>query len=276
MNSASEVPFPTFEHPPVTEVVLAVGFEPLESVSATELMRFAINVEDEFPDAETKPPYSMPLELFGSPRPQTLQVEVIEGVPPVRLWLRDAPRSKLIQVQADWFAANWQNEGGSAPYPRYSRVEELFRSSFDRFTSFLSDRDLGRVAPTQCEVTYINHIRPSELWSTHGRINHVLRLAGVAGGAILGEPDSVDLQYSYVVPDASGLPRGRLRIRAQSAFSTVDDSPVIAVNLTVRALPLRDDADGIMECLQTGREWIVKGFVDITTAEAHKEWGLHE
>jgi hypothetical protein len=45
------------------------------------------------------------------------------------------------------------------------------------------------------------------------------------------------------------------------------------LTLTARGRPGSDGIPGVLQFLDVGREWIVRGFTSITTATMHKIWG---
>jgi hypothetical protein len=46
----------------------------------------------------------------------------------------------------------------------------------------------------------------------------------------------------------------------------------VQLRLTARGLPDGQDLDGVLAWMDLGREWIVRGFADITSPSAHALW----
>lgn len=56
-------------------------------------------------------------------------------------------------------------------------------------------------------------------------------------------------------------------------FLVQDDRPLLLLQLTARGAPIGEGLEGAREFFDLGREWIVKGFVDVTSPEMHGKWG---
>lgn len=264
-------PLPDFEHPPVSEVVLSVGFLDLPRFHVGLIGRFWAMVSDDFPNVEHQPPYEMPIEpLIEAPVAEPPTVQVLDAPPVPRVWLRNANGTQLIQLQSNWFAFNWQNAGGIAEYPRYPAVAEQFLKYLRALVQFFEDNGVGDVGPTQCEVTYINHIEPP--LESDG-LGGILALTSANSGVFLPQPAHQRLLAVYPISTPSGDRCGRLHVTALPGFRRSDNSPILALNLTARGFPLGEGENGIMEFMSLGREWVVRGFADVTTERMHEEWG---
>lgn len=263
---------PDFERPPVSEVVLSVGFLDLPGFHVGLIGRYWAMVSDDFPIVEQQPPYEMPIEpLFESPVAEPPAVQLLDAPPVPRVWLRNANGTQLIQLQSNWFAFNWQNAGGATEYPRYPAVEEQFLKYLRILVQFFEDNNVGDVGTTQCEVTYINHIEPPP--ESDGGLGEILSLASTASGMFLPQPAQQRHLAVYPISTASGDRCGRLHVTALPGLRRSDGLPILALNLTARGFPLGDGENGIMEFMRLGREWVVRGFVDVTTERMHEVWG---
>ena len=123
----------------------------------------------------------------------------------------------------------------------------------------------------QCEVVYVNHIDPTSASAPLGTLAEILTLVRIPERRELlpGEPEISMLNVRYAMPDQ----RGRLHIAAQPAIRRSDGKAVIQVTLTARGRPASSRTDDILAWLDGGHDWIVHGFVDITTERMHKLWG---
>jgi len=149
-----------------------------------------------------------------------------------------------------------------------------FEGTFRRFTDFLSTSGSGPLEPIQCEVSYINHIpRTKGVWSKPGDLAKLLSIAGSGRMKFLPPAEGFELRASYLIHDESSNPLGRLHVAAQQAFARATKEPLLLLNLTARCKPPGKDTDAVLAGMDLCREWIVKGFVDITTATAQKAWG---
>ena len=266
---------PHFSNPPVVEVALAVGFRPLAGFRIVDLGRLWERYQEAFPKVEEQPPLQMTVEQFGG-RGSTpsVSLSLMATPPPPRVWFLDEDESQLVQVQNDWFARNWRKTGSSADYPRYPRMRAPFESDLGVFLDHVRTGNLGEFSPTQCEITYINHIPAAE--ATGDALGDVLTLlaSGPAGRFPLA-PESVTVAAQYVLRTAEG-PVGRLHVSAQPAIRRVDGYPITVLTLTARGRPLGEGVEGVLSFLDLGHEWVVRGFDAATTEKMHVAWGRQQ
>jgi uncharacterized protein (TIGR04255 family) len=189
-----------------------------------------------------------------------------------RLWAKSPDGARLVQLQTDWLAFNWRDAPDSPrPYPRWPSIEHGFVTEFRRLSGYFAAEGFGEIIARQCEVTYINQIRPGGVWSTHSDFDHVLTLIGSPGG-FLPRPETLQLSASFLLKDASGSEPGRLHVSAQPAFQREDNLPIIVLTLTARGQPSGTNEESVLDFLKLGHEWVVRGFADLTTLEMHEEW----
>ncbi|GAH85390.1 unnamed protein product, partial [marine sediment metagenome] len=230
---------------------------------------------DRFPRVEEHPPLEPVFERFGVrgvPR-GSIQVEMLRKPPVPRCWFVNEAGTELIQVQQDRFVHNWRKVIGSEAYPRYEHVRETFAKELGVFQQFLHDESLGELLPNQAEVTYVNHIVLGDGWSHHGELAKVLTLCGDScTETFLPDPEEIRVSGSFVIPSREGKPVGRLRFSVEPTYRKVDDQALFLLKLVARGQPLGSGLLGVTEFLDLGREWIVRGFADLTTAEMHRIW----
>jgi hypothetical protein len=160
-------------------------------------------------------------------------------------------------------------------YGRWQPRRDAFEKWLSVFIDFLGVNGLGSLSPIQCEVSYVNHVISGNLWHRHGELHRFLRLSGEPEGGFLPTPEQAQLATQYVIADEAENPIGRMHVSAQPGYLTGSNVPMYVLTLTARGKPEGDGLPGILRFLDRGREWIVKGFVDMTTEAAHKEWGLN-
>lgn len=268
---------PSFENPPVIEVVLGATFAPsdvLDTVRIVGLWRE--HYESEYPIVETKPPYSPPVEEFGLTQPEIL-LEVSDAPPEPRFWFSTAPvPDRLVQVQNGWFACNWRKAGENDAYPRYeTAIRPGFETQLERLEDFVANEGGAPIEYTQCEITYINLIEPGAEWKTHSEMGSIIRALVDVDNTFVGAPDESRLHQVFTMRDESGETRGRLRIDWQPVFRTSDRVPLVRLGLTARGEPTPNNSSGVLGFLDLAREWVVKGFDAITTDDMHEQWGRH-
>ena len=264
---------PDFRNPPLVETVLSLQFQPLRGFKSVHVGLLWHQFRDTFPLIEEHPPLNVARETFGVPAPGQVEVTIEEKPPLPRVWFLNASETELIQIQADRFIHNWRKSGKvSTPYPRYEGVRAKFRDEVRGFQQFLSDEKLGQIVINQCEVTYVNHIEPCEAWHSHGQIEGVLRAWDARGRVFLPEAEGGRIEQRFVIRSDSGGPLGRLHASLTPAWKVEGQSPILVLTLTARGSPIGEGIDGAFAFLDLGREWIVRGFAELTTTEMHRVW----
>lgn len=258
---------PDYVRPPVVEVVFAASLRPLP-ISLVDLARFGWErLGDSFPIRQEQPPMPVAIETFDdATRNLAPTLALLTGVPPVRLWFQSEDKTRLVQVQRDWLACNWQGLSGDGTYPRYESIESLFLETFDSFADYAAQLGYGQVGTAQCELSYINHIAPGELWERHGQLSKVVRLASDTDD-FLPEPEDGQLVFRYRIP-YEGKDVGRLYVQVTPGLRPLDRSPLIQLNMVARGAPLREGREGMVSFFRLAHEWIVRGFAAVTTEAA--------
>ncbi len=268
---------PDFRDPPLVETVLSLQFRQLQGFSLVHLGMLWHQFRDAFPLIEEHPPLPSAHESFGMPSPAQMEVTIERKPPLPRLWLVNESETELIQIQEDRFIHNWRKAGKvSTPYPRYERVRAKFRDEVEKFQLFLTEERIGQITLNQCEVTYVNHIEPCEVWQRHGQMEGVLRNWTARESAFLPEVEGGRVQQRFVIRGDSGSPLGRLHASLVPAWTAGGQSPILVLTLTARGSPIGDGIDGAFAFFDLAREWIVKGFTDLTTTNMHRVWGRND
>ncbi|MCY4041028.1 MAG: TIGR04255 family protein [Gammaproteobacteria bacterium] len=264
---------PDFESPPLTEVLISVQFDPLPGLQVPQIGLFWSKIRDRFPHTEQHAPVDPVNERFGPPAPPQIQVALSQLPPMLRTWFLNDDGSELIQIQADRFMHNWRKVEIQDAYPRYEYVRSQFVRGISEFCGFLEEEEIGSIRPTQCEVSYINHIEPNEIWKSHSRIGEVIS-AWNPSKLEEASPDieSVGIVMQQLIIDEGSKPVGRLHISAQPAYRTNSREPLIVLSLTARGAPAEPTIEGILEFADRGRDEIVRGFASVTTPTMHKYW----
>lgn len=268
---------PDFDHPPLTEVVLGVQFEPIPGFLSAHAGLLWQRFRDEFPEIDEKPPLVPIIERFGGKMPKhPVELRITEVQEPTRHWFLSSTGDQLIQVQRDRLLHNWRKQGEGAAYPRYPSIRSAFKRELAVFQVFLDEQGWGLLQPNQCEITYVNHILPTEAWERHGQMGEILTVfEGAYSDDGLGEPEDAKLSLRYTMQE-EGSPKGRLHITAAPGYRRSDQQPLVNLQLTARGQPSGEDIDGILAFLDCGREWIVRGFTSITTPKMHRLWGKRD
>jgi uncharacterized protein (TIGR04255 family) len=271
---------PSYENPPVIEVVASVQFEPLAALNVVHLGLLWQRFRHSFPKVEPKPPIAPVVERLGVRVPlnqNQFQLQVSDEYVIPRLWFINEAGDELLQIQQDRFIRNWRAVADlGKPYPRYEdHVRPRFVQDYRAFQQFLQDELGTQAEPNQCEVTYINHIFPNGGWASHKDLHAVFRgWAAVYGDAVEPSIESINCRVVHLLNDRDGEFLGRLHVALQSVFKTQpSELPLFALTLTARGRPTSDGEQGVLGFLDAGRRAIVTAFDNMTTPEMHKIWG---
>ncbi len=262
---------PEFDKPPVYETVLGLQFSPLKGFLIPHFGLYWGKIREEYQQQELHPPLGPTIEQFGADlRKETrLRVELLHA-PEVRCWFVGVDGTKLLQVQRDYFLQNWRKIQDTDVYPHYDVLKPQFFKEWRRFCDFLEEEKIEQPVINQCEVTYINHIDIGQERSSYSELSNLLASwSGQGSGRFLPEPESINVNGRYLLPEK----KGRLHISLQPAIRRRDAKEILRLNLTARGKPESSNWDHISEWLDLGHEWIVRGFTDITTREMHELWG---
>lgn len=262
--------FPDFENPPVIEVVCGVQFDEAASYHATTFGNFWQRVRHDYPTVEDKPPLASVFER-SKLVPQALKAEITEGPIFPRVFLVHRNPNWLIQLQRDRFLHNWRKIEENDPYPRYPTVFAQFRHAWEQFEEFWVESEMGELNINQLEVTYINHIPFGEGWADLSEIGRVFRDLQWQGDLrFLPKPESLGWHMSFLLPEGFG----RLHVSVKQGVRQRDNNQVLLCELTARGMPHASDSRALAAWFGMGREWIVRGFKDLTGACMHDHWGL--
>jgi len=267
---------PDFTDPPVIEVALSVQFNKILGLRTAQMGLLWSAWKDRFPKTEEHPPLESAVECFDEgPGPAQGPRIVISQAPPVpRCWFLNNSGTELLQVQQDRFVHNWRKVGEGGKYPRYERIREGFSKELNLFCEFLKREKLGELNPTQCEVTYVNHILCGSRFETHSQVERVVTVwRGEYSDTFLQKPEDVRFAARHVIPGEDGQPIGRLHISLQPAYRKTDKVPILVLTLTARGKPEGEGLEGVLAALDRGREWVVRGFASVTTPEMNEKWG---
>lgn len=256
---------PEFDDPPVVEVVLGVQFEHIKGLRGPVLASWE-DIRARLPEWTEHEPVDLRTELSGPVRRKTPEVRLIfAGLPQIRSWFTNEAGIELLQIQQDFFAKNWRRI--DCEYPRYPTLRAQFERDYLSLERLVGAKLDETIVPIQCEITYINRISLTDI-SLH---DVMVGWSGMpAAGFLPLDSDTFEIAQSFQMKGLSPSQAGRLHIHAQKAQR--DDESFLVLNLTARGTPLSENADGVMTWFDLAREWIVRGFADVTDSAAHHHW----
>lgn len=263
---------PEFSNPPVSEVAISVEFHPLNSFKVGHAGRFWAEVADRFPKSDTQLPLASQPERFGPDawRQANMQIEFADPSA-MRHWFIAEDDHYLIQVQRDRFIFNWRKLTPDTPYPRYDKsLRPRFLEEYERFADFLKRTGLETPEILQCEITYVNDLPAGGAWKSFpDALTLFSPWWGKGTDGFLAPPSNLNVNGAFDMPNEAG----RLYFAAERKFRQRDNTEVVQFRLTARGKPATSTVKDAIIWIDGGREWIVRGFADLTSPAAHKIWG---
>lgn len=260
---------PDFDNSPVCEVVIGIQYDTLDKFDTVHTGTYWQRIREKYPKHETHPPLTPNIEYFEESK-VTQPILGFSSIPPLpRSWFLDETETRLVQLQNTHFFHNWRKIIGDEDYPRFTLIRKEFITLWEGFLIFTSEQNIGKVNPNHWEVTYVNHINKGEGWESPKDLANIFPIcAGKPSEKFLPEPEKVSFRINYLFPDD----RARLYITAEPAIKRSDQTEVMRLNLTARGRIDSPKTQDILTCIEKGHEWIVRGFTDFTSEEAHKLW----
>jgi uncharacterized protein (TIGR04255 family) len=263
---ARPVDLPDFANPPLAEVAMSVQFQKLEQFQIVHAGTLWDVFRKDGDKVEYLPPLPPLFETFGSPSPVTqhFQFQLVNTPDLPRMWFVRENGEDLIQFQSDRFIHNWRKAGSDDSYPRYEAIRSQFLREFQKLETFIGDAGLGSIIPNQCELTYVNLIKPFNgdhplVFAPPVSIN--------ASGAL--EDSSVSLRYKLV--NLAGIQIGRLHIQTIPVIDPYGER-ALQLSITGRGPPAEPTILAVMGFLDTARAAIVRAFAEITSPAMHAVW----
>lgn len=264
---------PDYERPPIDEVAIGVQFSPpIQGFADAHTGLFWQRVKPAYPKAETQVRIESQPEVFDQPPGviSMLPQQFFATPQGARTFLISEDDAYLLQIQNTRFYRNWRRR--SDPYPHFDDLERDFRSDLTAFRKFLAAEGLPSPVIRQIDVTYIN-------WIPDMPATDFLRPGAPVTVDVTGLdhlPEDQTWIARYLVRGAGGQPTGRLHVQCVPAVRAADAGPVQGAQMSLVFLvpcaePPSDDA--LERILADGRDAIVRGFTELTTAVAHEHWG---
>lgn len=259
---------PAFRSPPVSEVALAVLFEPLMGLRAIDVAVLRERLRERLPLVEEHPPLPAvsDIDVAG------LQVEFGTGPTLPRWWFLSSDERHLVQVQRDRLVRNWRRRDEEEPYPHYAELRPDFVVDLEVFVDFLRDMGLAQeLVGRWAEVTYVNPVPVAEELSWGAALAGLLEpWSGEHSDAFLPRPDAFDVSLRYPISERDSM-SGALTVTARPARHAARDR-VILLQLTARIGFAGAGLQAVPAALDVGHDWVVRGFTSITSRATHREW----
>lgn len=272
MNNSNQ-PLPRFLKPPVVETVLGVYFRPLEKFSSAEQGIFWDRFfRTKFPKLEERPPTEELRERFGEERlapTANIQWRVTHQPDAPRLWATSGNGQHVVQIQRNGFLANWQKANEDVAYKSFEERRQEFGHQLVQLNDFLREQNIGRIEPTSWIVTYINHIDYEGLDNVGPAVNRALTVwTNQFSDSWLANPDKLVLDFAFPMPDHAG----RLNVNVAPVYTKKSKQHKLRLDLTARGKLESKDVESLLQSIDLGHEWVVRGFASLTRPEMHELW----
>ncbi len=278
-DTSNGTALPTFDHPPVSEVVLGIQFADPVLDDVVLLADFLPSVRDAFPQLEKHPPLAKAVEAFGdTPPTTTFDIQFGSEAPPVRYWFVSESGNDLIQAQQDRFVVNWRQVRAADEYPRYPHLRERFEREYGAIHSAVGEERWARATVDWCEVSYINRV-PAELDGNRTQLSDILEVVqpfSSEARSVIPEVEDSNFQARFLLPplQTDGDPSGRFYVLAGPGTHGPTQEKIYALTFLYRGRPSGQGLEELLDFFDRGREVIVKSFKELTTRRMHELWGL--
>ncbi|NNB44558.1 TIGR04255 family protein [Pseudomonas chlororaphis] len=259
MEKIGDSPLPSYKRPPINEVVFGCQFEQLKDFKVTHFGELWNHLKKDFPKVE----HALPIVNSDGDFPE----DRITGLPLVRAWFVNNTDSRLVQFQLDRFYYNWRKKEGELAYPRFAEVFSCFERHFRTFNMFVADNNLGVLHPSVWELTYTNHIFLDESSSVVANFFKDLQWVEESN-RFLPTPEDPVWAATFNMPNSAGT----LMARLGNGKVQGDDRKLKVLELAARGNVTDHSELAMQDWFNLARDWIVRGFTDLTTKEAHDFW----
>ena len=186
-------------------------------------------------------------------------------MPPLRrTFLATSTTEYVIQLQDSRFHHNWRKLSPSVVYPRFPAVFSRFLKAWGLFSDFVKRQGIEEPKPSRYELTYVNEIEV--LGSI--RIEQAVKLFdwNNIAAKFLPVPQATNMAWSFPLPEA----KGNMNV-STNRLTKLDGRSAVLLTLACSG-PSANESYSLDEWFETAHQWIVRGFTDLTTPEAHQIW----
>jgi uncharacterized protein (TIGR04255 family) len=246
---------PSYGNPPLSEVAFGVQFAALP-LQTRHVGQFWTEIKDEYPLTQDFPPVPDVGEAPG--------VSLLVMPPLRRTFLATSTAEFVIQLQDSRFHHNWRKLSPATVYPRFHVVFKGFLKAWGLFSDFVKRQGLEEPKPSRYELTYVNEIEV--LGSI--RIEQAVKLFDwrIVNAGFLPEPQATNIAWSFLMPDN----KGTMNV-STNRLTRPDGRAAVLLTLACSG-PSASESYSLDEWFETAHQFIVRGFTDLTTTEAHNEW----
>lgn len=259
-----------FARPPVEEVVLSVLFNPLDRLLAPHLGEIWQEFKKNgFAHIVEQPPVAPAVEMPVSDQGAQLHFSNVPDL--ARICFIHQTDTEILQVQRDRFTFNWRKAGPDQVYPGFSAICEKFEGFYTRFTQTVKNMQIGEVAPTQYELTYIDQFMHGDGWETLDDIGKIYTLFSHSSQtqSFWSGMEAVNFHASFPVADL----HGRLHLALSNRIKMPEQTPTLQTDFTVRGFP-EGTEEAMIAWFKSSRDHIREKFVSMFSDDIQTQiWG---
>jgi uncharacterized protein (TIGR04255 family) len=248
---------PSYKEPPVTEVAVGVTL-PALPLETRHVGQFWTEIREEYPITEDAAP--IPSGAFTQP----IELTFLQMPPLRRVFMKTRDQEYILQLQERRFLTNWRKHPAEAPYPRYAAVLGRFLQSWEKYAAFLKRNELAVPEPTGYELTYVNELEDPNSAGINAFVKP-LDWPVLRPEFLTRAPQMTNISWSFVLPDS----KGTMNV---SVNRTERPGGAAAALLVLSCVGPSSGEYSLRDWFDTAHEWIVFGFTDLTTHEAHQFW----
>jgi uncharacterized protein (TIGR04255 family) len=248
---------PSYENPPLTEVAVGVALPP-NSLQTRHIGEFWSEIRAEYPITEDNPP--IPPEPITKP----LDVKFLTIPPLRRVFMMTPSKEYVIQIQEGRFLHNWRRFPAAAVYPRFQTMLTRFLSAWEKFSDFARRSGVGDATPSGFELTYVNELDDPAVHNIPEFVKS-FEWPKLEPSFLKEPPHTANIAWTFVLPDSKGV------MNVSTNRSKRPDGRA-ALLLVLSCVGPASASYSLHDWFETAHQWIVHGFTDLTTPEAHRLW----
>ena len=254
---------PSYQCPPVDEVVCGFRFEPLRGLKIPHIGLLWEKFRNEYPTVQ----HAVPIAADTS-----FPVDEATGIPLPRVWFISKAENELIQFQLDRFYYNWRHRGDR--YPRYPSIVKKFDRAKSHLDAFTAELKIDPIKPLECELTYINHIPAGQGWEKLDDLPKVISDLTWQNKKhhFLPNPTNVAWQVKFELPESKGW----LNVKLNQGTRKIDGVASVILELTAKGFGEDKTEKAMHNWFDLAHEWIVRGFTDLTAKEIQESFWKRE
>lgn len=273
-TAAGAAGLPSFEDPPLTEVVWDLAFHQIPDLGASASGWWRDLLRDEYPQHEIHP--ALPPLIHPKVAAQMgvgIMLEPASGG--TRTWNVSEDGQLVVQLQQDRLILNWRRLPEGDSYPRYERLAAEFERLVTKLNGLLKEK-LGGAAirPMRLEIVYQNMIEPEEgIWADFGDVGAVFPWLAIPSG--IPAPNALQVHVeSPMNTEGSGL--RTLAFDVAPARNNQTGTGVLSLRVASTAWLAHDTLETALAAASEAHIEIVAFFGNATSPEMQSVWGKKE